>query len=79
MTSTGEIKRVFVDTSAWIALVSQKEQHHTAAVTFHQSLNPSTLRITTWGIVSETFTWILYHIGQRGASRWLDLKDSQDF
>ena len=35
-----------------------------------------TLRITSWGIVSETFTWIRYHIGDREASRWLTVKDS---
>lgn len=76
MTSTAEIRRVFVDTSAWISLISQEEQHHTDAVTFHQSLNPSALRITSWGVVAETFTWMRYHIGQREASQWLDLKDA---
>lgn len=75
-TYTDEIKRLFIDTSAWIALMNKKEQHYAAALTFHQSLNPSTLRVTSWGVVSETFTWILYHIGQREASRWLDLKDA---
>ena len=75
-TYTNEIKRVFVDTSAWIDIMNKKERHHAVAVEFHQSLSPSALRITTWGIVSETFTWIRYHIGHREASRWLDLKDS---
>ena len=75
-TSIADIKRVFVDTSAWIDLMNSKERHHTAAVTFHKSLAPMTLRITSWGIVSETFTWIRYHIGYREASRWLSLKDS---
>jgi predicted nucleic acid-binding protein len=76
MTSTTEIKRVFIDTSAWIDLMNSKERHHAAAVTFHKSLSPMTLRITSWGIVSETFTWIRYHIGYREAVRWLSLKDS---
>jgi predicted nucleic acid-binding protein len=75
-TSIADIKRVLVDTSAWIDLMNSKERHHTAAVTFHKSLAPMTLRITSWGIVSETFTWIRYHIGYREASRWLTLKDS---
>ena len=66
-TSIADIKRVFVDTSAWIDLMNSKERHHTAAVTFHKSLAPMTLRITSWGIVSETFTWIRYHIGYREA------------
>jgi len=71
-----DIKRVFIDTSAWIDLMNSNERHHTAAVTFHKSLAPMTLRITSWGIVSETFTWIRYHIGDREASRWLTVKDS---
>ena len=75
-TSIADIKRVFIDTSAWIHLMNSNERHHTAAVAFHKSLAPMTLRITSWGIVSETFTWIRYHIGYREASRWLSLKDS---
>ena len=76
MTSIADFKRVFIDTSAWIDLMNSNERHHTAAVNFHKSLTPMTLRITTWGIVSETYTWIRYHIGYREASRWLTLKDS---
>ena len=75
-TSTGDIRCVFIDTSAWIDLMNKKERHHAAAITFHRSLAPMTFRITTWGIVSETFTWIRYHIGSREAIRWLALKES---
>lgn len=75
-TSIADIKRLFVDSSAWIDLMNKHERHHAVAVTFHKHLNPMTLHITTWGIVSETFTWIRYHIGDREASRWLDLKES---
>jgi len=76
MTSTADIQRVFVDSSAWIDLMNKNERHHTLAVAFHKSLAPMTLRITTWGIISETFTWIRYHVGSHEASRWLALKDS---
>ena len=76
MISIADIKRVFIDTSAWIDLMNSNEQNHTAAVNFHKSLPMMTLRITTWGIVSETYTWIRYHIGYREASKWLTLKDS---
>jgi len=75
-TSTADIRRLFVDSSAWIDLMNKNERHHAAAVAFHKSLDPMTLRITSWGIVSETFTWIRYHIGRREASRWLALKES---
>ncbi len=76
MTSIADIRRVFVDTSAWIDLMNKNERHHAAAVAFHKGLAPMTFRITTWGIVSETYTWIRYHIGSREASRWLILKES---
>ena len=76
MTSMTDFKRVFIDTTAWIDLMNSNERHHTAAVNFHKSLSPMTLRITTWGIVSETFTWIRYHIGYQEAAKWLTLKDS---
>ncbi len=75
-TSIVDIRHVFVDSSAWIDLMNSNERHHSAAVAFHKSLAPMTLRITTWGIVSETFTWVRYHIGSREASRWLALKES---
>jgi uncharacterized protein len=75
-TYTKDIRCVFIDTSAWIDLMNKKERHHAAANTFQRSLAPMTLRITTWGIVSETFTWIRYHIGSREALRWLILKES---
>jgi len=74
-TSIADIQHVFVDTSAWIDLMNRNERHHVDAVAFHKSLAPMTLRITTWGIVSETFTWIRYHVGSREASRWLASKE----
>ena len=74
-TSIADIQRVFVDTSAWIDLMNRNERHHADAVAFHKSLAPMTLRITTWGVVSETFTWIRYHVGSREASRWLASKE----
>ncbi len=74
--STTSIRRIFVDSSAWINLINKKERHYADAVAFHKSLNPLTLRITSWGIVSETFTWLRYHIGYQEASRWLMLKES---
>jgi uncharacterized protein len=73
-----DIRRVFIDTSAWIDLMNSNERHHIAAVTFHKSLAPMALRITSWGIVSETYTWIRYHIGEREATRWLAVKDAME-
>ena len=50
MTSISDIQRVFVDSSAWIDLMNKNERHHAAAVAFHKSLAPMTLRVTTFSI-----------------------------
>lgn len=76
MTSTSEIRRVFIDTSAWISLMNKNEFNHEQAVAFHKSLPTTIYRITTWGIVSETFTWTRYHIGSRAGLQWLSLKEA---
>jgi len=76
MTFIADVRGVFVDTSAWISLMNGNERHHAAAVEVHRRLSPSTLRVTSWGVVAETYTWIRYHIGARDALRWLHLKET---
>lgn len=71
MTSIVDLRRVLVDTSAWLALMNRNERFHEAAVAFHRSLDPLALRIITWGILSETYTWLRYHSGYHQAERWL--------
>lgn len=66
-----EIRRIFVDTSGWLALVNRDERRHTAAVEFHRGLTGGVSRVTSWGIVAETYTWLRYHTGYRSAERWL--------
>src|SRR5438128_1507452 len=66
-----EWRRVFVDTSAWLALINRQERHHRDAIEFHRTLGRRALRITTWGIVGETYTWLRYHSGYLAAERWL--------
>ena len=66
-----DLVRVFVDTSAWLALANRNDPYHDAAVHFHHQLNPRTARVTSWGVVAETYTWLRYHTGYRQAERWL--------
>lgn len=56
---------IFVDTSAWYALVDSDDADHEAAVAFY-STNTTPL-ITTNAIFSETVTLILYRIGHNAA------------
>jgi predicted nucleic acid-binding protein len=52
--------------------MDRRERHYQDAVRFHRSLDPGVLRMTTWGIVSETYTWLRYHAGFYPAERWLN-------
>lgn len=65
------MRRLFVDTSAWLALINAGERHHTRAVEFQRGLPGGVRRITTWGIVGETYTWLRYRIGYHAAQQWL--------
>jgi uncharacterized protein len=50
-------KRLFVDTSAWIMLLNQSEQHHREAVkTYNERQNNR--MVTTNLIIGETYTWL---------------------
>lgn len=65
------LRGIFVDTSAWLTLINRNDRYHEAAVQFHRSLAPSVSRLTTWGILAETYTWLRYHEGYRQAERWM--------
>lgn len=47
------------------------ERDHAAAVAFHREVGGSVPRVTTWGIIAETYTWLRYHVGYRQADFWL--------
>jgi predicted nucleic acid-binding protein len=64
-------RRILVDTSAWLALINRDERRPAAAVQFQRSLGKGVSRVTSWGIVGETYTWLRYHRGNRSSERWL--------
>lgn len=71
MTSTN--RRVFVDTSAFIALLVEWDPHHGTALSVWNPVAEQMVQFTTWGIVSETYTWLRVKAkDDRVASRWLD-------
>ncbi len=71
MTSIAESRGAFVDTSAWLALMNRHDPQYRDAVRFHHDLGSSVPRISTWGVLAETYTWLRYHAGYRHAERWL--------
>ncbi|HAA90183.1 MAG: Uncharacterized protein XD63_0689 [Thermoanaerobacterales bacterium 50_218] len=54
------LSKLFIDTSAFIALMDKKDDLHGPAVDFYCSLDEKIVLITTIFIVSETYTWLRY-------------------
>lgn len=62
---------IFIDTGAWIALLSTNDQHHDAAVNFYKSLKHTIRRTTSNFIIAETYTWLRYKAGFKHAATFL--------
>ena len=71
---------IFVDSGAWIALVSRGDQHHDDAVeTFKDLVQQNTQFLTTDYVIDETATRLIYRVNHSIAVQFLDLiKDSQE-
>jgi predicted nucleic acid-binding protein len=62
------MRRVFVDTSAFVALEDADDEHHEAALQFQTSLLPRVTRfVTTNFVLDETYTWLRMNIGHAKA------------
>jgi hypothetical protein len=63
--------RLFVDSSAFIALICRDDSAHSRALSYYKSLNAATRLCTTILVVSETYAWLRYHVGFSVAARFL--------
>ncbi|HEY9204984.1 MAG TPA: type II toxin-antitoxin system VapC family toxin [Candidatus Methanoperedens sp.] len=65
---------IFVDTSAFLALVNEKDNNHIAARTFLEGIKNGKVKvrkiITSDYIIDETLTRILYSVGHKEAVKW---------
>ncbi|MDO9097003.1 MAG: PIN domain-containing protein [Candidatus Methanoperedens sp.] len=65
---------IFVDTSAFLALVNEKDKNHNAAVGFLEDVKNGKVKIkkimTSDYIIDETLTRIRYAVGHREAVEW---------
>ena len=62
------MKRVFVDTGAWIALAEQSDTHHLKANKIIEKLgNENALLITSDYVLDETITWLRYNVSHKVA------------
>lgn len=65
---------IFVDTSAFLALVNEKDKNHTAAARFLEDIKNGRIKIrkiiTSDYVIDETLTRIRYAVGQKEAVQW---------
>ena len=65
-------RRVFVDTSAWVAVVDSSDSHHSeAAETYARLLKSPVTFVTTILVVAETQVWLRRRTGAEAASAFL--------
>lgn len=55
--------KLFADASGFIALCDKNDAHHEEAAAFYASLTEDTRLFTTLLVISETYTWLRYHVG----------------
>ncbi len=67
-------RRIFVDTSAWIALIDESDRHHQKAREYYEQWVKRTgvELITSDYIIDETLTVIRYRVGLLYAHRFWD-------
>jgi predicted nucleic acid-binding protein len=69
----GDLARLFVDSGAWIALRSRRDQHHAEADRlFRQALTRRIPLVTTNLVLAEVHRLTLFRAGVRPAWRLLD-------
>jgi predicted nucleic acid-binding protein len=65
---------IFVDTSAFLAIVNEKDNNHIAAKTFLEGIKNGKVKvkkiITSDYIIDETLTRIRYSVGHKEAVKW---------
>ncbi len=69
------MRQVFVDTSAFAALVDKNDDNHAKAVGFNKTMSDIRL-VTTNYILDELYTLLLLHAGY---SKTLHFKNQLDF
>ncbi|MBC7342492.1 MAG: type II toxin-antitoxin system VapC family toxin [Clostridia bacterium] len=63
--------KLFIDTGGFVALADRNDMHHDRAVEFYRALSRDIQRITSLPVISESYAWILYHLGGQQARQWL--------
>lgn len=69
--------RVFIDASAYVALLRENDTNHTAAVAIHSTLQQQRAQfVTTYFVVAEAHALLLRYLGISTAHRFLQNLDA---
>jgi predicted nucleic acid-binding protein len=73
---TAEDRRVFVDSSAWLAYFSARDDNHTtAAALFQRAIGRRVSLVTTILVVAEVHRLVLHRVGIKAAAAVLEAID----
>lgn len=68
------MENIFVDTTAWIAVVNSRDQFHPAARDFYrQNFNPYARLVTSNLVVAETYILLRLDCGSAIALKWWEM------
>lgn len=76
------MKRVFVDSGAWIACIVRDDPNHAEASAYLRKLRRDRILLVTSNYVqAETLTWLKYHISHQVAQRvyalWQEMEEQR--
>ncbi len=69
-----DLYKLFVDSGAFISLIDERDPLHKASQAFYKSLTKRIIPLlTSLMVVSETYTWLRYHVSYDSAARFLGI------
>ncbi|MEW6174021.1 MAG: hypothetical protein AB1510_13345, partial [Bacillota bacterium] len=67
--------KIFVDSGGFTALVYKSDLQHKKATQFYESVKQRAVFYTTNMVISETYTWLRYHVSHTVAVKFLDVTE----
>jgi hypothetical protein len=68
------LSKLFIDSGAFIALIDDHDSQYKKSRSFYKSLTKRTIPlITSLIVISETYTWLRYHVSFDSAVRFLGI------
>ena len=55
------MRRGFVDTGAWVAMMVRRDSHHARARNFFREIATNSRLVTSNYVIGESYTWLVYN------------------